>query len=80
MNKRQLLLIGIAAAAAMPFVLGTALQAAEPAKAPKAAEGINVGVGEQGIAGVIVPGPALTANDFMSSKHRDFPKGMTCAE
>jgi nitroimidazol reductase NimA-like FMN-containing flavoprotein (pyridoxamine 5'-phosphate oxidase superfamily) len=80
MHKRQSLLIGIAAAAAMPFVLGTALQAAEPAKAPKAAEGINVGVGEQGIAGVIVPGPPITANDFMSKKHRDFPKGMTCAE
>ncbi|MEZ5563047.1 MAG: pyridoxamine 5'-phosphate oxidase family protein [Gammaproteobacteria bacterium] len=80
MNKRKSLLIGIAAAVAVPFALGAALQAAEPAKAPKAAEGINVGGGEQGIDGVIVPGPPITANDFMSKKHRDFPKGMTCAE
>ena len=54
MNKRKSLLIGIAAAVAVPFVLGTTLQAAEPAKAQKAAEGINVGGGEQGIDGVIV--------------------------
>ena len=80
MNKRKSLLIGMAAAAAVPFVLGTALQAAEPAKAQKAAEGINVGGGEQGIDAIIIPGPPITANDFMSKKHRAFPKGMTCAE
>jgi purine-cytosine permease-like protein len=75
MHKRQSLLIGIAAAAAVPFVLGTALQAAEPAKAQKAAEGTNVGVGEQGIAGVIVPGPAITANDFMSKQASRLSEG-----
>jgi nitroimidazol reductase NimA-like FMN-containing flavoprotein (pyridoxamine 5'-phosphate oxidase superfamily) len=80
MRKRQSLLIGIAAAAALPFVLSTALQAAEPAKAPKAAEGLNVGGGERGIEAVIIPGPPLTANDFMSKKHRSFPKGMVCVE
>ncbi len=80
MNKRKTLLIGIAAALTVPFTVGTALQAAEPAKTQKAAEGINVGGGERGINAVIIPGPPITANDFMSKKHRAFPKGMTCAE
>lgn len=86
MNKRQSLLIGIAAAAAMPFALSTTLlRAAEPAQAAqkavkKASEGINVGGGERGIEAVIIPGPPITANDFMSSKHRTFPQGMICAE
>ncbi len=82
MNKRQSLLIGIAAAAAVPFALSTTLlQAAEPAKAgQKTPEGVNVGGGERGIEAVIIPGPPITANDVTGSKHRKFPRGMTCAE
>lgn len=79
MNKRPSVLIGIAAAVAVPFVLGSSLaRAAEPAQ--KALEGVNVGGGERGIEAVIFPGPPLTANDVMSKKHRSFPRGMVCVE
>lgn len=79
MNKKPFPLLGIAAAVAVPFMLGSSLlQAAEPAE--KAPEGINVGGGERGIEAVIIPGPPITANDVMGKKHRTFPKGMVCVE
>ncbi|MBT8443661.1 MAG: pyridoxamine 5'-phosphate oxidase family protein, partial [Gammaproteobacteria bacterium] len=43
-------------------------------------KGINVGAGEMGIEAVIFPGPPLRADQVMSGDHREYQRGMTCAE
>ncbi|MDP2326000.1 MAG: pyridoxamine 5'-phosphate oxidase family protein [Gammaproteobacteria bacterium] len=73
MNARRTLMLSVAASIGIPLVLGISPTQAAP-------KGINVGGGEQGIDAVIIKGPPITAEQYMSSTHAVFPKGMTCAE
>ena len=48
--------------------------------AKTAPEGINVGAGEQGFVAVIFEGPPLKSDQVKSANHREYSRGMTCAE
>ena len=45
-----------------------------------AAEGRNVGAGEQGFVALIVDGPPIKSDQVKSANHRPYSRGMTCAE
>jgi uncharacterized pyridoxamine 5'-phosphate oxidase family protein len=61
-------------------LLSAGLLQAAMQKNGKAAQGVDVGPGEMGISAVIIPGPPLTGDQVRAADHRDYPRGMTCAE
>jgi len=58
---------------------GASRAAGEEGNKP-AAEGRNVGPGEQGFVAVVVDGPPIKSDQIKSANHRAYSRGMTCAE
>ncbi len=72
-------------ACAIPVLLALAMSVAGTASAAEggaesASKGVNVGAGEQGFVAVIFDGPPLKSNQVKSANHREYSRGMTCAE
>ncbi|MDJ0928904.1 MAG: pyridoxamine 5'-phosphate oxidase family protein [Gammaproteobacteria bacterium] len=78
MTKRSRLIPLSVTLAIVALLMAGLIQAGKHKK--EEVQGVNVGAGEMGIEAVIFPGQPLTAEAVKSDSHRDYQRGMTCAE
>jgi hypothetical protein len=64
----------------LALLISAACTASTEQPSKKGPEGINVGAGEQGFVAVIFEGPPLKSDQVKSANHRQYSRGMTCAE